>query len=69
MSVILLSDVLLPHEIASNINLPAIYGHEHGKTTTFLISNLHCPTCVTTIESSLASLYRRPLNVSSSILF
>ncbi len=37
-------------------------------TTTFLIPNLHCPTCVTTVASSLAPLRPKPMGVSSSIL-
>lgn len=42
--------------------------HQQPVTTTFLIPNLHCPTCVTTVASSLALLRPKPLDVSTSIL-
>lgn len=37
-------------------------------TTTFFISNLHCPSCVTSIEASLATLQPQPISVSHSII-
>jgi P-type Cu+ transporter len=37
-------------------------------TTSFLLSNLHCPSCVSTIEDALNSLRPRPSLVSSSII-
>ncbi|KAI9843948.1 MAG: hypothetical protein M1837_005989 [Sclerophora amabilis] len=37
-------------------------------TTTFLIPNLHCPSCVSGIHSSLALLDPRPLSISHSIV-
>lgn len=36
--------------------------------TEFLIPNLHCPTCVTTVANSLASLRPPPSNINSSII-
>ncbi len=36
--------------------------------TAFLIPNLHCPTCVTTVADSLASLRSPPSNINSSIV-
>ncbi|KFY02697.1 hypothetical protein O988_01970 [Pseudogymnoascus sp. VKM F-3808] len=36
--------------------------------TSFLLSNLHCPSCVANIENALYGLSPRPLNVSPSIV-
>jgi Cu+-exporting ATPase len=36
--------------------------------TTILIRNLHCPSCVSTINDSLYALSPKPLSVSSSIV-
>ncbi|KFY21373.1 hypothetical protein V493_07470 [Pseudogymnoascus sp. VKM F-4281 (FW-2241)] len=36
--------------------------------TSFLLSNLHCPSCVANIENALYALSPRPLNVSPSIV-
>lgn len=36
--------------------------------TSFLLSNLHCPSCVANIENALFALSPRPLNVSPSIV-
>ena len=36
--------------------------------TTFLISNLHCPSCVTNIENALYALEPRPYSISHSIV-
>jgi P-type Cu+ transporter len=38
------------------------------ETTSFLLSNLHCPSCVSTIEGALNSLRPNPASVSSSIV-
>lgn len=58
------------HPMSSSPNpLPSRSGEQQVvTTTTFLIPNLHCPTCVTTVASSLAPLRPKPLSVSSSIL-
>jgi Cu+-exporting ATPase len=37
-------------------------------TTSFLLSNLHCPSCISTIEDALLRLEPSPLSVSSSIV-
>ncbi len=37
-------------------------------TTSFLLSNLHCPSCVSTIEDALSILDPKPSSVSSSIV-
>ncbi|KAI9883230.1 MAG: hypothetical protein M1823_005006 [Watsoniomyces obsoletus] len=37
-------------------------------TTTLLITNLHCPSCASTVETSLAALQPPPSSVASSIL-
>lgn len=39
-----------------------------GITTSFFISNLHCPSCVTSIETSLSTLKPQPISVSHSII-
>lgn len=36
--------------------------------TTFLIPNLHCPSCVSGIEVALGSLHPKPLSISPSIV-
>lgn len=54
--------------MASQNSLPAIHSQQQVVTTSFLVPNLHCPTCITTIESSLARLSPKPLKVSTSIL-
>ena len=36
--------------------------------TTFLIPNLHCPSCVSVIESTLEALHPNPLSISTSIV-
>ncbi|VEU23767.1 DEKNAAC104839 [Brettanomyces naardenensis] len=47
----------------------SIVSTEQGvRVTAFLIPNLHCPTCVTTIANSLASLRPAPSTVDSSIV-
>jgi Cu+-exporting ATPase len=38
------------------------------ETTSLLLSNLHCPSCVSTIEDALSTLDPRPSSVSSSIV-
>ncbi|KAI9772808.1 MAG: hypothetical protein M1839_002281 [Geoglossum umbratile] len=38
------------------------------RTTTFLVSNLYCPSSVSTIETALAALSPAPISVSSSIV-
>lgn len=38
------------------------------RTTSFLLSNLHCPSCVTSIEDTLFDLQPKPLQVSPSIV-
>ncbi|KAF2459867.1 hypothetical protein BDY21DRAFT_281061, partial [Lineolata rhizophorae] len=37
-------------------------------TTTFFISNLHCPSCVAGIEAALKALHPPPRSISHSIL-
>ena len=54
--------------MASRNHLPPVTGQERVMTTTFLIANLHCPTCVSTVEASLNSLHPKPLSISTSIL-
>ncbi|KAF2223459.1 E1-E2 ATPase-domain-containing protein [Elsinoe ampelina] len=41
--------------------------HDHRRTT-FLISNLHCPSCISSIDLALAQLSPRPALVSHSII-
>jgi Cu+-exporting ATPase len=38
------------------------------ETTSFLLSNLHCPSCISTIEDALYTLDPKPSSVSSSIV-
>lgn len=38
------------------------------RVTTFLILNLHCPSCVNSINMSMNALYPRPHSVSHSIV-
>jgi Cu+-exporting ATPase len=38
------------------------------QTTSFLLSNLHCPSCVSNIENALFALHPKPLSVSASIV-
>lgn len=52
----------LPHAVST------VDSRQQAVTTTFLIPNLHCPTCVTTIASSLALLRPKPFDISTSIL-
>ncbi|GAB7353052.1 hypothetical protein MBLNU459_g3605t1 [Dothideomycetes sp. NU459] len=49
------------------------HGHRGGvtttaATTTIFISNLHCPSCITSIEASLERLKPQPTSVSHSII-
>lgn len=37
-------------------------------TTRFLLSNLHCPSCVTAIEEAFSTLVPKPISVSSSVV-
>lgn len=39
-----------------------------GVTTTLFISNMHCPSCITSIEVSLESLKPQPTSISHSII-
>lgn len=52
--------------VANNMEQTA--DHVTTTTTTFFISNLHCPSCVTSIEASLEALRPRPVSVSHSII-
>ncbi|KFY45058.1 hypothetical protein V494_01187 [Pseudogymnoascus sp. VKM F-4513 (FW-928)] len=54
--------------MSSSPTLPSRSSEQQVVTTAFLIPNLHCPTCVTIVASSLAPLRPKPLRVSSSIL-
>ncbi len=40
----------------------------HQLFTTFLITNLHCPSCVTAIQTALKTLHPKPLAISPSIV-
>ena len=42
--------------------------HQNIVTTTFLISNLHCPSCITSIQSLLEVLTPAPISISHSII-
>ncbi|CAG7990750.1 unnamed protein product [Penicillium salamii] len=39
-----------------------------SKLTTFLVDNLHCPSCVTTVQETLGALRPAPFSVSTSIV-
>ena len=42
--------------------------HPQSRTTTFLLSNLHCASCVSNIEEVLFRLVPRPISVDTSIV-
>lgn len=42
--------------------------HSQSRTTTFLLSNLHCASCVSNIEEALSRLVPRPTSVDPSIV-
>ncbi|KAJ6166912.1 hypothetical protein N7470_002359 [Penicillium chermesinum] len=47
---------------------PGPDGHSQSRTTTFLLSNLHCASCVSNIEEALFRLVPRPTSVDPSIV-
>ena len=49
-------------------DMGSLIGNEQVSNTTFLITNLHCPTCVSVIENAFKSLKPELLSMSPSII-
>ncbi|QSZ36286.1 hypothetical protein DSL72_007412 [Monilinia vaccinii-corymbosi] len=50
------------------MNISTHEGSSKSITTSYLLSNLHCPSCVSNIQKSLYALWPRPQNVTPSLM-
>lgn len=51
-----------------NVSITQTISGGDTTTTSFLLSNLHCPSCVTYIEEILAALHPSPISISPSLV-